>query len=127
MHHCTAAIAGLALAILASATAQAGARRVIEVTVDDTRRQALGALGAAFNSADNTQYIRCYSDSSGVGICTARNALGLLRTCATSNPAIVAMIRALRSDSYVVFNWNTAGECSSMVLTNSSRDPPKNR
>jgi len=127
MNHRAVALATLALAFAASFTASAGARRVIEVTVDDARRQAFGAIGAANSSADAMQYIRCYSDTSGTGSCTARNAQGLVRSCVTNNPDLVRMIRALRSDSYLIFNWNTAGQCSSMVLTLSSRDPPKSR
>lgn len=106
-------------------SAQAGSRRVLQVVIDDTARSASGALGAARQSTDSAQFISCYNEAGPLAVCVARNSAGLQRACTTTDPRHVATIRALRSDSHIFFAWRENGQCRSVVMTISSRDPPK--
>ena len=93
-----------------SSVALAGSRANMLVTIDDNAKVASGALGAAFNSNDSTQYIGCYTFA-GHGMCIAQNSAGVTRSCATSDPENLAVIRSISGDALLRFEWDDAGNC----------------
>jgi hypothetical protein len=115
---------GFAGALLASTAALAGFRIAQQVVISDAGRLANGVLSYVSNTPDTTQYIGCYS-LSGLGICSAKDKTGLLRSCATSDPELLAVIRSLNGDSYLIFWWDTNGRCSNIEVDNASYSPPK--
>jgi len=118
-----AALCGLALIGLA-ATASAGLRWAYPVFISDSSRYAVGTLSDARASADSVQYIGCYHNSSNNASCYATNASGLSRSCSTSNPAHLTVIRSIGAESYVYFQWNTDGTCNYILVDNGSRFKP---
>ncbi|MCY1033477.1 hypothetical protein OV207_18640 [Corallococcus sp. BB11-1] len=122
-------IAGLAIATLGfGGTAWAGLKLPVPVTISVAARTAFGSLGSARASADNKQYIgvstRIYVGGVDVYV-YAEDASGNFATCYSSNPGFVAAARALASDSYVLFAWNTAGECTELSVYTMSYYEPK--
>ena len=115
---------GFAGALLASTTALAGFRSAQQVVIFDAGRFANGDLGYVSNTADTTQYLGCYSLSD-LGICYAKDQTGLARSCSTSDPNLLAVIRSLNGDSYLIFWWDTAGHCSSIEVANGSYSAAK--
>jgi hypothetical protein len=90
---------------------------------------ASGSFGSARNSADSVQYMGCTvaSDASGVSgaVCFARDSASVTRSCTTSVPEQMAIIRSLGSDSYLAFFWNSAGQCTSVSVYDGSNMQPK--
>jgi len=115
---------GFAGALLASTAALAGYRHTLEVGIDDVGRVAWGDLGYVFNTSDRTQYMGCYNSGTS-GTCYARDRTGLTRTCSTSNAGMLAVIRSLSGDSYLLFYWDASGNCTSVDVHNGSNTAPK--
>jgi len=111
------------LCVLIAPTASAGARWQYPVTLNDTSRYAVGTMTDTRGSADNQQAIGCYHNST-TGACYATTAAGVSRTCTTSNPALISVIRSISAESYIYFQWNTDGTCSYVLIENSSRFKP---
>ena len=115
---------GFAAALLASTAALAGFRSAQQVVIWDAGKLANGDLGYIHNQPDLTQYMGCYSYDA-VGYCYAVDRTGLSRSCVTSDPNMVAVIRSLNSDSYLLFYWDTSGRCTFVEVENSSVTAPK--
>jgi hypothetical protein len=115
--------------LFGSATAFAGMKSDFQVYASTVAGFAEGSLGSARNSADGTQYIGCtmyaYSGSPLSAYCYAINAAGLYVTCTTSTPLLVNAARALRSDGFLYFRWDSNGGCTAISATTSSYDNPK--
>lgn len=103
-----------AISLAAVTTAHAGARYSFPVVINDATRVAYGALTDARGSADNRQYIGCWSNNTSGG-CDAVNASGLTRSCSTTDPAMLAVIRSMSDESYVSFRWGTDGSTCSYI------------
>jgi len=123
---------GLVAALAAGAlsfTAVAGMKTQQQVVVNEAQSSAWGDLGYARNSTNTTEYIGCYiigSGNQGNGICTARNAAGVTRSCSTQVSAYLYTITAINSDSFVQFKWNASGQCTMLIVeTNSTLMPKK--
>ena len=122
----TLTLAGALLA--ASATAFAGFQTGQSVVIVDSSRLANGDLGYIFNSPDRSQYIGCYSYNTGTGSagsCFAQNTAGLYRSCYTDDANMIATIRSLGTDSYLIFYWDTNGRCTLVEVENDSTTAPK--
>jgi len=121
------------LAALAASTlslaAFAGAKTGQVVTINDAQSQANGDLGYVRNTADSVQFIRCYINGSGQGaangVCQARNAAGVLRSCTTNYDRWLTVIASINSDSNVLFRWNADGKCTMLIVDNNSTFAPK--
>jgi hypothetical protein len=109
--------------VAASGTAAAGQRLVLPVNINDTSRYANGTIADARGSADSQQWLGCLYNTS-IGICYAANATGVSRSCSTSNPDLLNIIRSLTPESYIYFQWNTDGTCNYILVENSSRFKP---
>jgi hypothetical protein len=107
------AIAGL------STTAWAGFHTAQQVVISDPGMFANGDLGYVHNTADLTQYIGCSSYGTSAS-CMARNLAGVLRSCSTANPSMLAAIHSLNGDSHLYFGWNAAGQCTFVNVRNAS-------
>ena len=115
----TAFAIGAALALGIGATAYAGAHSMIPVIINDPAMLAQGDVSFVHNTPDAIQFIFC--DSQGASaICQARNLAGLVRTCSTANPAFLAAIHSIGTDSFLVFRWNAAGQCTFVSVRNGS-------
>lgn len=95
----------------AAVTASAGQRDVIPVEINGTSVQ--GVLADARGSADNRQYIGCYTTEY-FGLCHAVDAAGQARGCTTRDPEQLAVMRSISSDSIVGFHSNKEGTCDSV-------------
>lgn len=120
----TLARAAAAAALMSIAfVAFAGSRAVYQANINDAQRWANGTMTDARGSADNNQLIGCYHNASFAG-CYVTNAAGLGRSCTTSNPALIDVIRTIGPESYIYFQWNTDGTCNYVLIENSSRFKP---
>ena len=111
----TGAIAVLGL----SASAWAGFHTGQQVVISDPGMFANGDLGYVHNTPDLIQYIGCTSYGTSAQ-CMARNLAGVLRSCSTANPAMLASIHSLNGDSHLYFGWNAAGQCTFVNVRNAS-------
>jgi hypothetical protein len=97
------------------------------VEVNLSAGYARGSLGDARSSADFVQMIGCYN-SSGPGYavvaCEAQDASGVYKSCATSDPYMVASARSIGAGSYVFFRWDASGNCTAVHVTNYSTIRP---
>ena len=125
IHNSTATRLAGALVMGAMAfTAVAGEKVTHEVTFDAIKPFARGSLGDARNSTDAVQYIGC-SISSGGASCFAVNSAGVQHSCSTTDPDLIAAMRAINGDSYLVFRYGIDGVCTSVSVSNDSRYAPK--
>src|SRR6266704_41334 len=89
-----------------SHSAIAGTQRASAVNIDDIGMSASGPLGSARNSGDTRQSIGCYTaadaGSDSVGLCQAVDANGIGRQCFTYDSQLMATIRSLNGDSYLL-------------------------
>jgi hypothetical protein len=120
----TAFAIGAAFALGVGASAYAGLHTMIPVTINDPAMLAQGDVSFAHNTPDAIQYIFCDSQGTSAN-CQARNLAGLVRTCSTANPAHLAVIHSIGTDSFVVFRWNAAGQCTAVSVRNGSLTVPK--
>jgi hypothetical protein len=121
----TGLFAGALLAFGVCTTAIAGFHQGQAVVINDASGFANGDLGFVHNTPDNIQYIGCNS-SGNIARCFARNLAGLSRACSTPNPTHLAAIHSLSGDSYLIFGWDAAGQCTFINVQNSSLTVPKN-
>jgi hypothetical protein len=118
----------LAGALLATSSAFAGFQTGQSVVIIDASHLANGDLGFVYNSADRAQYIGCYSydtSAGSAGVCFAQNTAGIYRSCYTPDANMVATIRSLGTDSYLIFNWGANGLCTFVEVENDSTTAPK--
>jgi hypothetical protein len=120
----TAFAIGAALALGIGTNAYAGARTMIPVTINDPAMLAQGDVSFVHNTPDLIQFIFCESQGTSAN-CQARNLAGLVRTCSTANPAHLAAIHSIGTDSFLVFRWNAAGQCTAVSVRNGSLTVPK--
>jgi hypothetical protein len=123
---------GLVIAAAActlSLGAFAGMKTIQQVTINDASSWAAGDLGYARGTSDDVQYIGCYINGSGSGaangVCQARNAAGVTRSCSTNQPKWLDIIASVSGDSNVYFRWNTDGKCTMIIVENHSTLAPK--
>ena len=128
---------GTFTAILLSVGVAYGGRQfraevVVEVRADLNEIRANGNVADAFNSDDSTQLIGC-GGSQTTGFCQASNASANPDTgegsalCFTTDPALIAQIRSMASDSFVAFAADlTTGECTRISVSHNSFYRPKN-
>jgi len=108
-----------AIALATAATAYAGTRAQIQVQVNTTARYAYGAMADARGSADGTQQISCYTNST-VGGCYLAAASGAGGSCYTTDPAMIELFRSISGESYVYIQWNPDSTCSYVLVQNAS-------
>jgi hypothetical protein len=120
----TAFAIGAALALGIGAGAYAGTHTMFQVTINDPAMFANGDVSFVHNTPDVVQYLYCESQGNNA-FCAARNLAGLVRTCSTANPAHLAAIHSIGTDSYLLFRWNAAGQCTAVSVRNGSLTVPK--
>lgn len=117
--------AGLMIALIASVGAAfAGAGSRPEVYIDPRGRHADGSLVAARGSSDSVQRIGCLTYSFNRGVCTATDSAGNSAGCYSVNPDTVQTMRSLDSDSYLYFDWDENGVCTTVFVHKSSTYRP---
>lgn len=114
--------------------ASAGKKLTDTVTIDPVARTANGSLGSARNSESVVEYIGCSTWSAlGAGgpanmvTCQARESgsNGDTAVCTSFNVTLVTPARAINGDSYISFDWDSAGNCTSLYVNNDSQYEPK--
>jgi hypothetical protein len=110
--------------------AQAGRRSVGALVLTSTG--AHGQLATIRASADTEQFLSCQviteKDAEGVlssVICSAKDADGRQRACASLQPEMVATARGINGDSYIAFDKDVEGWCSLLLVENASSLRPK--
>ncbi|GEN09631.1 hypothetical protein SAMN05443572_109283 [Myxococcus fulvus] len=109
-------------------TSLAGARYGQNVHVDTALRYAFGAIGAARNSSDYNQALKCGISATPTtmsGYCIATNAQGEAYSCSTNSPNLVEAIKHVGESSYVRFHGDEYGNCIEIVVENASYNEPK--
>jgi len=119
----------LAALVAMSASALAGAKLTSPVVIqypNTPNAYAYGALGAAHNSADNTQYIGC--DITGIGgfrtmTCSARDSQSNYVACYTQDAAEIDAGSNLTSNSWLYFNleYDNPTACLQVRVLTSSK------
>lgn len=116
-------VVGMLATSVVMPSAQAGTKTANEVKITDSSRRAEGSLGSARASADSSQYLACTVHSSTTSIymsCSARDAAGLYRSCASSSPQLVQAALSLSAGSMVVFTWDANYACQTLDVANGS-------
>jgi hypothetical protein len=84
---------------------------------------ATGDIGFVYNSWFSNDYIGCEANAAS-GDCYATDVSGQYKTCTTTDPAMLTVIRSIKGDSNVFFSWNPDGTCRDIrVQTDSLRAP----
>ena len=110
----------LAVSVGIAGPALAGLRfsQAVDYYKDSTGAgNAWGMLGTAYNSADTTQWIGCSvstTSSYQSAWCYATRSDGTQVSCYTSNSQIIAGMRAVPSDVYLTFGFDSSGYCTSV-------------
>ncbi len=114
----------ISTALLAAAgSAMAGFTNHYQVNISGNT--AWGSFIGARNSADAVQFFSCasvnFSGSSIYGICQARTAANVTKTCTTTDPAHLEAIRGLSNESYIYMRWTDAGICDYIYISTGSQ------
>ena len=81
---------------------------------------ASGSIHTARYSSDSVQSIGCGSYG-GSGFCLAASASGAGGSCATTDAALIDVMRAINPGSYVYFQWDASGNCTYVLVNNNSQ------
>ena len=122
-------VAAIATLLCVSA-AHAGTRLESPVVVDPMARFAGGNLGSARNIPGGPSWMGCtVQGSNGIlhGTCWARTAAGLFRKCVTTHPNMISAMSSMQGDSELFFTWDDSGNCTSVIVSNTSSAEPKIR
>lgn len=109
-------------------TAHAGRKDKMEVFIgkwDNGNGWAQGSIGSARNSNDNSQYIGCkLSASAGYTnvVCEATDAVGRFAYCYSSDWRFIEAVKAMGSNSQIMFIWRDSYYCSYINISNDSRN-----
>lgn len=114
------------------ATATAGEKVEVPVTLELNAQgqviRAYGMAGTGRNSADSQQLIACFVSASVASVqggCEAKNAAGVSTICFASSASLMAAVQSVRTDSYIDFSRNSAGQCTSIYVANGSPNAVK--
>ncbi len=111
------------ISVAVASPALAGYGYLQEVSVTSTSAQ--GSVSGARRSADAVQYIYCAASAtlSGAvsGSCNARDKLGNVRSCSTTVPAMIDAIQSIDDSSFILFQVNGSGQCSSISVYRGSQ------
>ncbi|MFP2909043.1 hypothetical protein ACLESD_29175 [Pyxidicoccus sp. 3LFB2] len=127
--------AGVVATVLVGMTAWAGAKVSYQVGFSFGSNgwgAASASLGSTRNSANSVERIGCSVYSYGPGIgggelmhCSATDRSGTFVNCYTRDPTLVNAARGLDGDSELEFQWNAAGDCIFLRVTDDSEAEPK--
>ena len=82
---------------------------------------AYGTLSGARYSADTQQYIGCYDSLPNTIFCSARDKIGRVVSCYSSDPKLIAAVNAMTDSSYINFRLTPGTtQCSELTVNNSS-------
>jgi hypothetical protein len=122
-------IAGL---VLLSATAVAGRVQPVPVQIDlfgDGSGRVIGNMTTARYSENDVEFIGCGTRNSGDGFqfafCQASDAEANAVFCSTENPELVAAVRAIADQSFIIFRFDAVGECTFMGFSTQSYYLPR--
>lgn len=114
------------------ATASAGEKAEVPVTLEINAlgqvTRAYGMAGTARNSADSQQLIACFVSATGTSVqggCEAKNAAGVSTLCLASSASMMTAVQSARTDSYIDFSRNSAGQCTGIYVANGSPNAVK--
>jgi hypothetical protein len=119
-------LAGLLATMSYGSPAGAGQRGGEPVSFGNNSAQ--GSLGNVRNTSDRTQLIGCtlLGFPSGVrAVCVATNSAGTTRMCSSTEPGIIQAVQSINSDSFVFFEFNGSGDCTSVQVEAFSHYAPK--
>ena len=116
--------------VLGSHVSWAGDRDTVQtVVLSTTGMYASGALGATYLSSNNIEYIGCdleiWSGGSPQLVCYAQNSAQQYGSCFSTDPNFLLVAQKLAPDSYVSFQWNSSGYCTSLSVEEDSTFNPK--
>jgi len=122
---------GVTALLLIQGNADAGLKYFQSVSVDATNKVAQGVVSDVRNDSNVWDYIGCtitgynpeYSDIH----CYAWNRdLGQAAACETyANDHLVKAYKAVKSDSLLLFQWDSSGNCVYIAVYNASSHAPK--
>ena len=127
--------AAAVVSVLVGVSAWAGAKATYSVSLSfgsSGGGLAAGPLGSVRNSASTVEHIGCMVAATGAssggtefGYCSASDTNGTFVSCYTQDPKLVNAMRAIKGDSKLQFDWNAAGDCTAVVVEESSSFAPK--
>jgi hypothetical protein len=110
-------------AITTSAFAGLHSSQGVTIQPSGIKPYATGDIGFVYNSWFSNDYIGCEANATS-GDCYATDVSGQYKTCSTTDPAMLTVIRSIKGDSNVFFSWNPDGTCRDIrVQTDSLRAP----
>jgi len=87
-----------------------------------------GDLGYVHNTPDTSQYIGCETyayPNQLYGYCYAVDLAGTYKACSTTNLGMINVMSALKSDGYLLFFFDTSGNCTFVEQNTSSYERAK--
>jgi hypothetical protein len=116
--------------VLMGGVASAGLKLNETIQCYPSSEFAAGAMGAARNSSDGTQYILCslqgYPGSSATQLyCAAVDSAGNYCGCSSTDPHLIAVAQSMTSDPYLYFGWDSTSTCTFLRVQEDSYDSPK--
>jgi hypothetical protein len=116
-------VAAMAMTVIA-ATAVAGSTTTQVVVISTSKSFAYGDLGFVRNTWDAVQSIGCKYTATW-GACFATESTGLYKSCVTTDPALLEVMRSINGDSWLMFHWTADGNCSAVEVQQASVSAPK--
>lgn len=104
-------------AVVLSTSAFAGYKLAVPVSVTST--SFTGSYGSARNSSDSYQWLFC-RDNGTSAYCGARDSAGTAKSCTTTNPDHLNIIRSMVDTSRIGVTFNSSGTCTSLYQVNGS-------
>ena len=95
------------------------------VAVDTSARSAWGTFADVRNSDDSVQYMTIFIGASSyatTAVATFVDEHGVMGSCTTTDPKMVAALQSVKSDSFVWVMWTSQGQCTSVLQTLSTQN-----
>ena len=122
------AVAVVGVLSLAVTKARAGYLWGSTVQINAADRSVQGTLSNVRSSQDDLQFISCAvrasAGSPAFVECYARDSTGARAYCSSTEPGMVQAGSAVKTNSHIIFRWNTNGSCAYISSETSSSFAP---
>jgi hypothetical protein len=125
--HKALAFAALTISVAAAAPAHAGYKQTSAIYIDTVNRVAQGSLADTRNDQTSSSWVRIAVDatttylSANVHFNTPNAYVG----CFTNNPGMIQALATATNDALLTVYWDANGQCTSVLIHNSSYNSPK--
>jgi hypothetical protein len=126
--HKALAFAALTISVAAAAPAHAGYKQTSAIYIDSVNRVAQGSLADTRNDQTPSSWVRIAVEATTTYVSANvhfkipdKDVVG----CFTSNPGMIQALATATNDALVTVYWDANGQCTSVLIHNSSYNSPK--